>query len=131
MDTTGMVTIGFVAGVLGWMGYLNYAARAAVGRSVRYLRERIPGLDGREPALVYCFSPRCGPCRSMTPVVEQLQQETGRVFKFDVSQDPELAVKMGIRATPTILVIAAGEVREVLVGAQSAARLRQLLEAAG
>jgi|AMFO01.1.fsa_nt_gi Thioredoxin domain-containing protein len=128
MDMTGMLTIAFVAAVLGWILYLRYAANAAVGRSVELLREQIPQLEGTGPMLVYCYRPNCGPCRSMTPVMEALAHETGQVFKFDVSRDLETAQKIGIRATPTILVVAAGEVREVLIGAQSPGRLKRLLE---
>ncbi len=128
MDMTAIFTIVFVLAVLGWIFYLKHAAKAAVGRSVTLLRERIPELEEPGPLLVYCYSPNCRPCRSLTPVMERLAAETGRVFKFDVSQEMETAQKIGIRATPTILVVAAGEVREVLVGSQPPTRLRQLLE---
>ena len=123
-----MLTLAFVAAILGWMLYLRYTAKAAVGRSVAVLRERIPQLEGEGPMLVYCYRPNCGPCRSMKPVMEALARETGQVFEFDVSRDQETAQKIGIRATPTILVVAAGEVQEVLIGAQSPDRLKRLLE---
>ena len=128
MDLTAILTVGFVVALLGWFLYMGHAAKAAVGRSVSFLRQQIPELDGDGPMLVYCYSPRCGPCRNMTPVMDQLARETGRVFKFDVSQNMELAQEIGIRATPTILLVAAGKVRQVLIGAQSPAKLRQLLE---
>ena len=130
MDLTAIVTIGFVLALLGWFLYMGHAARAAVGRSVSLLRQQIPELEDKEgPMLVYCYSPRCGPCRRMTPAMDRLADETGRVFKFDVSRNLELAQEIGIRATPTILLVTTGEVRQVLIGSQSPAKLRQLLEA--
>lgn len=131
MDMTAVISIGFVVALLAWFFYMHHAAKAAIGRSVSLLREQIPELDGEGPMLVYCYSPRCGPCRNMTPVMEELARETGRVFKFDVTRDMETAQEIGIRATPTTLLIVAGEVREVLVGFQSPAKLKRLLSEAG
>ncbi len=126
MDLTGVITIGFVAAVLGWMIYSQLAAGKAIGKSAQKLREKIPELESTEKALVYCYSPNCPPCRNMTPHIDDLAKETGKVFKLDITRNMELAQAMGIRATPTTLVLDGGEVRKVLVGVKP----RKLLEEA-
>ncbi len=129
MDATAIVTIGFVAALLGWFFYMGHTAKAAVGRSATLLSRKIPELDDKKgPVLVYCFSPKCGPCRRMLPVIDDLKEETGRVVKFDVTSDMALAQQMGIRATPTLLLVAGGQVQQVLIGAQPADKLRGLLQ---
>ncbi len=128
MDPTALLTLAFVGAVLGWLFWMHLASKRAVGRSVHHLREHFPAVDGKQPVLIYCYSPNCGPCRAMTPLMERLARETGRVHTFDITRDLETAQKMGIRATPTTLVIVAGEVRQVLIGAQPPHKLEALLE---
>lgn len=128
MDLTGMITIGFIAVVLGWMIYNQLASGRAVGKSARKLKEQIPGLDTTDRALVYCYSPNCPPCRNMTPHIDKLAEETGKVFKLDITRNMELAREIGIRATPTTLIVAGGEVRKVLVGVKNPGLLKEMLE---
>ncbi len=130
MDLTGVLSIGFVALVLGWMFYNKLAAGKTAGKSAEQLREQIPGLETADRALVYCYSPSCPPCRNMTPHIDRLAEETGKVFKLDITRNMELARSIGIRATPTTLVVAGGEIRKVLVGVKNPQLLREALESA-
>lgn len=128
MDLTAVLTVGFVVAVLGLMLYSKLAAGKAVGKSVQVLQERIPELEHTDPCLVYCYSPGCGPCRNMTPHIDELAKQTGKVFKFDVSSHMDLAREIGIRATPTTLVVSGGEIRQVMIGARQPAQLLEALE---
>jgi len=128
MDLTGVITIGFVAVVLGWMLYNKLAAGRAVGKSAEKLQEEIPELGSTDRALVYCYSPNCPPCRNMTPHIDKLAEETGKVFKLDITRNMELAQAIGIRATPTTLILDGGEIRKVLVGVKPPKLLKQELE---
>jgi thioredoxin-like negative regulator of GroEL len=110
------------------MIYNQLASRRAVGKSAGKLAERIPGLDRTDKALIYCYSPNCPPCRNMMPHIEKLAEETGKVFKLDISHNMELAHEIGIRATPTTLVVARGEFRMVLVGMKIRGLLKEMLE---
>ncbi|ROR35045.1 thioredoxin family protein [Inmirania thermothiophila] len=100
---------------------LWWRMRRAVGR-------RLEGLPaGRR--LYYFHSPRCGPCRGVTPVVARLAAERGDVELVDVSAEPETARRFGVLATPAFVLVEGGRVVQVLVGAQSERRLRALLGA--
>ncbi len=122
------------------MGYLFYAVGLVVllfigfvamqfllVRRMRRLEgQQAPTLTGKahkritsgKPALFYFYSPGCGACRTMTPVVERLRSSRDGVFSIDISRDMDTARKFGVMATPTTVLIDNGVVRQVLVGPQ-------------
>lgn len=72
------------------------------------------------PVLVDFYSPTCGPCRMIAPIVETLAQEyTGRllVFKLDTSSQQMTAARFQIRGVPSLLFFQGGEVVDQVVGA--------------
>lgn len=74
----------------------------------------------------------CGPCRMISPIVEELSKEyDGKVFvgKVDVDSNPEVSMKYGIRSIPTILFLKNGEVVDKHVGATTKQVLANKIEA--
>ena len=70
-------------------------------------------------AVVDFWAEWCGPCRMISPIIEELSQEyegKALVGKVNVDHNPEVAMKYGIRSIPTILIIKDGEVVEKQVG---------------
>jgi len=60
----------------------------------------------------------CGPCRQMSPIIEQIAEENQelKVCKVNVDEENALSIKYGITAIPTILIIKNGEVVERFLG---------------
>lgn len=123
---------GLLAAVVG----LAVVSRLAVLWSIRRRQGRpAPALEGRagrtiekgRPALFYFYSPACGACRSMTPVVQRMAERDRNVFAVDVSQDFATARQFGVMATPTTVLVARGVVERILVGPQPETTLRGLL----
>jgi thioredoxin 2 len=85
------------------------------------------------PVLVDLWAPWCGPCRMVSPVLEQLANEfVGRVklVKVNVDVAPELSARFEIRAVPTLLVLSGGQVLARHPGAAPEPALRVWLEKA-
>lgn len=83
-------------------------------------------------AVVDFWAEWCGPCRMITPIIEDMASEyEGRVTvgKVNVDENPEVSMKFGVRSIPTVLYIKNGEVVDKQVGATSASVLKGKLEA--
>ncbi|WP_448872639.1 thioredoxin [Desulfobulbus propionicus] len=80
------------------------------------------------PVLVDLYSPTCGPCRIIAPVVEALAREyAGRllVFKLDTSSQQMTAARFQIRGVPTLLFFQNGQLVDQLVGAAPRSEIEQ------
>ena len=77
------------------------------------------------------WAPWCGPCRMISPVLEQLSEEVNegtKVCKINVDEEQVLAQKYGIRSIPTLIFIKDGEIKEQIVGVQEKDALKEKLE---
>src|SRR5262249_36471281 len=76
----------------------------------------------------------CGPCRAISPVLEDLARSSGgkvTLAKVNVDENPGLAARYGIRSIPTILFVKDGKGREQVVGAGPKPQIQKKLGAGG
>ena len=89
-------------------------------------------LDTRVPVVVDLWAPWCGPCRMVTPILEQAARaRAGRlkVVKVNVDELPEVSARYNVRGIPTLLLLDRGEEVARQVGAVPAAAFDQWLDA--
>jgi thioredoxin 2 len=85
------------------------------------------------PVLVDLWAPWCGPCRMVSPALEQLARDLAgrlKLVKVDVDQTPALSGRFEVRAVPTLLLLRGGEVIARQAGAAPAPALRSWVDAA-
>ena len=71
----------------------------------------------------------CGPCRMVSPIVDEIAAERGdiKVGKINVDEQPELAARFGVMSIPTLVVMKNGKVINQAVGARPKAQILAML----
>ena len=86
--------------------------------------------EGNKPALIDFYADWCGPCKMLSPILEQLSEEYGDkidIYKIDTEAEQELSAAFGIRSIPSMLFCPLGEEPQMANGALPKADLERII----
>jgi len=87
-------------------------------------------LDSPKTVLLDFWASWCGPCRMVSPIVDEIAKERAdiAVGKVNVDEQPELAAKFSVASIPTLVVLREGRIVRQSVGAMPKDRILALLD---
>lgn len=90
-------------------------------------------LESEVPVLVDFWAPWCGPCRRVSPVVEEIADERGealKVVKLNIDDNQETAIKFNVMSIPTLMLFKHGELQKTVIGAYPKRKIEEEFEPA-
>ena len=83
-----------------------------------------------KPVLIDFFATWCGPCRMVSPLIDEIAEERSdiKVCKVDVDEQGELAAQFGVSSIPTLVVVKSGKVTAQNIGAVPKPKILEMID---
>ena len=83
-----------------------------------------------KPVLVDFWASWCGPCRMLSPTIDEIAEEHPeiKVCKINIDDEAELAIRHGVTSVPTLMIFKNGEIAQTAVGVRPKDEILDLLK---
>ncbi len=127
-DIVFVIFVTYVVFVIGLRIYWNFKSKRMRGSELPILEGEFAKLR-KGKGVVYFYAPNCRPCKMVEPVIKKLSKELKKVHfvRVNVAENPEVARKFGILATPAVIITKDGRMEDVLLGPVTEGTLRSKL----
>ncbi len=88
-------------------------------------------LNAEGPVLVDFWAEWCGPCKQLSPVLDEISDELGdkvTIAKVNIDENPETPQKYGVRGIPTLILFEGGQAKATKVGSLPKSKLVEWIE---
>jgi putative thioredoxin len=93
--------------------------------------DKVVAASQQRPVLVDFWAPWCGPCKQLTPALEQAVREAGgkiALAKINIDQNPQIAGQMRVQSIPAVFAFAGGQPVDGFMGALPASQIKQFID---
>jgi len=123
--------IGFLTVIfLALQFYPYFKLRAARGKNVPSVVGVLNDTQQQLSRLLYYFmAPKCGMCKNITPIVDELIKQRKDVIRIDASQNQQLARSFSVMGTPAFVLVDNGVIEKVKLGGMNKKNILKMLDA--
>jgi thioredoxin 1 len=93
-----------------------------MGKYIELTKENFEATTKEGVSMVDFWAPWCGPCRMISPIIEELAEEfegKAKICKVNTDEEAELSTEFAVRSIPTIVFMKDGEIVDTIMGANS------------
>ncbi|SMO32825.1 thioredoxin 1 [Balnearium lithotrophicum] len=127
-DIIFVLLVAYVVFIFGIRIFWSFKSKRLKGKELPETKEFLRLKKGK--GVIYIYAPNCKPCKLVDPVIKKLSKEIKGVpfVRINAAEDVELVRKLGVLATPTVIITERGRIREILIGPVTEGTIREKLK---